>query len=148
MKKSHFLYNVKSIADINIKNSISITLQTIFVFLEMNVCVLVSNFQISCISVSDFYISSCSKVGGLIVEIYKPLTDQPECKNWERGCAVSFLGVVVDDLNIMLIRILIILIRMRHWSFFIVEYVLRLRRKITAGYPYAVQWIFLKIFSL
>jgi hypothetical protein len=34
-----------------------------------------------------------SKIGGPIVGMYKSLTEIHECRNWERGLAVSFLGI-------------------------------------------------------
>ncbi len=41
----------------------------------------------------------CSKIGGLILGIYKLNRSQiHECGNWERGRAVSFLGIHKSDL--------------------------------------------------
>jgi hypothetical protein len=38
----------------------------------------------------------CSQIGRPILEIYKLLIDIHECRNWERGRAVSFLGFSVQ----------------------------------------------------
>jgi hypothetical protein len=56
------------------------------------------------------------------------------------------IELVEVDLNIMLLRFLIILIRMRPWSFFILESVLR--RKITSCYPYAFSAYIINILFL
>ncbi len=73
------------------------------IFQEMRLGCLVRNFHIH-ESVSNLHIRMivrlfcCSKIGGSIVGIYKLLTDLGECGNWERGRAVSFLGIHKSDL--------------------------------------------------
>jgi hypothetical protein len=68
---------------------------------EMKLRGLLPNFYIH-VSVIDLCIpmigphTQCSKIGGSIVGIYKPLTVHA-CRNWERGRAVSFLGVFVSN---------------------------------------------------
>jgi hypothetical protein len=66
----------------------------IYVFPDMKLRGLVPNFHIH---VPRFVLLfCCSKKGGPIVGIYKSLTDTVhECRNWERGRAVSFLGIFV-----------------------------------------------------
>ncbi len=70
---------------------------------------LVPNFYIHAF-VSDLYIltiglqTQYSKIGGPIVGIYKSLTDTVhECGSWERGHALSFLGMFVSNFRYSLI---------------------------------------------
>ncbi len=66
-------------------------------------CSLVPNFYIH-VSVSDLYIptigpqTQCSKIGGPIVQMYN-CAQIHECRNSERGRAVSFLGIFVSNLR-------------------------------------------------
>jgi hypothetical protein len=59
---------------------------------------LVSNFYIH-VSVSDLYIPKIGpqtqfcKIGGPTMGIYLNCSQIHECRNWERGSAVSFLGI-------------------------------------------------------
>jgi hypothetical protein len=50
----------------------------------------------------SFCLFFCSKIGGPIMGIYKLLTDTVhEGGNWERGRAVSFLGIHKSDLPLL-----------------------------------------------
>jgi hypothetical protein len=68
----------------------------LYVFPEMKLRGLVPNFHIH-VSVSYLHIPTigppifCSKIGGPIVVIYN------ECGNWDKGRAVSFLGIFVSS---------------------------------------------------
>jgi hypothetical protein len=68
-----------------------------------NYNVLSPNFHIP-VPVGDLYMSVClffcSQIGRPILGIYKSLTDTVhDCRNWERGCAVLFLGIHKSDLG-------------------------------------------------
>jgi hypothetical protein len=68
----------------------------------MQLCDLVPNFC-NHVYVSDLYIPTIEPpillycVCGPIVETYKSLSQIHECINWERGRAVSFLGIFVSN---------------------------------------------------
>jgi hypothetical protein len=55
-----------------------------FMYLRATICVFPGLVCLFC----------CSQIGQLILGIYKSLTDTNcKCRNWEQGCAVSFLGI-------------------------------------------------------
>ncbi len=74
----------------------------IYVFPEMKLRGLVPNFHIH-VTVIDSYIpmigpAICCKICRTILGIYESLIDTVhECRNWERGPAVSFLGIFVSN---------------------------------------------------
>jgi hypothetical protein len=73
----------------------------IYVFPEMKLRSLVPNYHIH-VSVSTFYIPTIcppillQQIGGQIVGMYNR-SQIHECRNWERGRAVSFLGLFVSN---------------------------------------------------
>jgi hypothetical protein len=74
----------------------------IYVFLFWELRGLSPNFHFH-VSVSDSYIPrigphiSCSRIARSIVGIYKSITKTQECGNWDRGHAITFLGICVFD---------------------------------------------------
>ncbi len=63
----------------------------IYVFPEMKLRGFVPNFH--AIYIPTIFPYFRSKIGRPIVGIYKSLRETYECGNWERGSAVSFLGI-------------------------------------------------------